>query len=181
MQHEQHPHTPARTDTGIAADTATGTTPATQPPAPARRPRLLRTSARLALGAAVVLLLAAIGLWCWLGAQQSLAQALALLQRHMPAGTSLQVEGVRGNLLQGGHIDKLIYRQHAPAPANANAPTPSGALPSHSSTSTSLGTGPHCATAPRACAACTSVASPMPTPAPRTQTAAPHCARSPCP
>ena len=128
MQHEQHPHTPASTDTGIAADTATGTTPATQPPAPARRPRLLRTSARLALGAAVVLLLAAIGLWCWLGAQQSLAQALALLQRHMPAGTSLQVEGVRGNLLQGGHIDKLIYRQHAPAPANANAPTPSGAL-----------------------------------------------------
>lgn len=125
MQHEQ-PGTKnsAQDNAAASTDSAANTAPAPQPPAPARRPRLLRTSARLAAGAALVLLLAAIGLWCWLGAQQSLAQAIALLQRHMPAGSSLQVQGVRGNLLQGGHIDQLIYRQSAPASANANTAAP---------------------------------------------------------
>ena len=108
MQEPHDPNTPGAHD--APTDPATAATP---PPAPVRA-GLVRRMARYGmwatLGLLMVLALALGGLWFWSATDESLNTLLNLVQRHMPAGSSLQVEGVSGSLRRGGHIDKLVYR-----------------------------------------------------------------------
>lgn len=105
-----------------------GTKPTPQPAAAANSPRPRRWLRRLGwglLGLMAVLALAAGGFWYWAAGERSLAAILHTLQRHMPAGSSLQVEGVSGSLRAGGHIDRLVYRKNGQtsAPPEASATT----------------------------------------------------------
>ena len=108
MQEPHDPNTPGAHD--APTDPATAVTP---PPAPVRASlarRMARYGLWAALGLLMVLALALGGLWFWSATDESLNTLLRLVQRHMPAGSSLQVEGVSGSLRRGGHIDKLVYR-----------------------------------------------------------------------
>ena len=96
------------------------TAPAARPPAPRRAGlgrRAVRYGAWFALGLFVVLALALGGLWFWSASDESLNTLLRLVQRHMPAGSSLHTEGVSGSLRRGGRIGKLVYRLEEAAPA----------------------------------------------------------------
>ena len=73
-------------------------------------------------GLMAVLALAAGGFWYWAAGERSLAAILHTLQRHMPAGSSLQVEGVSGSLRAGGHIDRLVYRKNGQTSAPQRIP-----------------------------------------------------------
>lgn len=108
MQEPRDPNTPS----AHVAPTEPATA-ATPPPAPVRAGlarRMARYGLWAALGLLMVLALALGGLWFWSATDESLNTLLRLVQRHMPAGSSLQVEGVSGSLRRGGHIDKLVYR-----------------------------------------------------------------------
>lgn len=52
------------------------------------------------------------GVWLWSGTPQSLAQALRLAIRQLPADQSLQVEGVSGTLRDGGRIALLRWQRN---------------------------------------------------------------------
>ena len=84
---------------------------AQRPPAPARRPRPAPRTLRrvlLALLTLGLLLVLALGsLWWWSGREQSLAQTLALAQRWLPTGYTLDVEDAQGSLRFGGKIASL--------------------------------------------------------------------------
>ena len=167
MQEPHDPNTPGAHD--APTDPATAVTP---PPAPVRASlarRMARYGLWAALGLLMVLALALGGLWFWSATDESLNTLLRLVQRHMPAGSSLQVEGVSGSLRRGGHIDKLVYRLNDTGrnPENhaENAERTgenAGALPSRWKTPTSPGTGPPCAIAPPSCATCMCAPSPSP-------------------
>ena len=121
-----------------------GTPPAAQPPAPRASllRRVLRRCMWLALGLLAVLALAAGGLWFWSATDESLNTLLHLVQHHMPAGSSLQLEGVSGSLRRGGHIDKLVYRLHDTAnPNKPGTPGPNASSPHTSSPDTSAPAG----------------------------------------
>ncbi|MDO5652800.1 MAG: translocation/assembly module TamB domain-containing protein [Brachymonas sp.] len=101
------------------------------PPAPlTRRQRAVRVVRRTAyfsslglLAFVVLAVLAMSALFHWSKGEQSLATMLQVLQRQMPAGMSLQAEGVSGTLRTGGHIRKLVLRQYP-----KEAPVEAGAL-----------------------------------------------------
>jgi translocation and assembly module TamB len=52
-----------------------------------------------------------VALWSWAGADSSLASALQRASAYLPAGQTLVVEGARGSLRQGGHIDLLRWEK----------------------------------------------------------------------
>lgn len=49
-------------------------------------------------------------LWAWLGTDTSLASTLARAAAYLPAGHTLEANGVTGSVRQGGHIGSLVYR-----------------------------------------------------------------------
>ena len=75
------------------------TAPLPPPPSSPRR----RAWAAAALGG-VCLLAVLLGLWGWARTDGSLATALRLVAWLLPAGQTLQLNGVRGNLSLGGHV-----------------------------------------------------------------------------
>src|SRR5690349_19673825 len=86
-------------------DAATPSVNATEAPRRCRgRPVLY------ALGGLVLflVLLICLALW-WTSSQGSLRQALSLAQRFLPAGQSLQFEGVAGSISRGGSIGMLRW------------------------------------------------------------------------
>ena len=56
-------------------------------------------------------LLAAGALWAWAGSETSLATALQMLPRFLPAGQTLKVQNVSGSLRSGGRIGTLRWQQ----------------------------------------------------------------------
>ncbi|MGP1629777.1 MAG: translocation/assembly module TamB domain-containing protein [Giesbergeria sp.] len=78
-------------------------------PAP-RRKRLLRHFLLAFTALLVVLLVAALMAWQWLGRDDSLAYVLQRAVQSLPADQQLQTEGVRGSLRRGGHIDRLRWQ-----------------------------------------------------------------------
>ena len=75
-----------------------------------RTQRVVRYGAWILAGLGLVFMLALGGLWYWSAGTQSLGTLLQIVQRNMPAGSSLQIEGVSGTVRHGGHIGKLVYR-----------------------------------------------------------------------
>ena len=75
-----------------------------------RTQRVVRYGAWILAGLGLAFMLALGGLWYWSAGTQSLGTLLQLVQRNMPAGSSLQIEGVSGTVRHGGHIGKLVYR-----------------------------------------------------------------------
>ncbi len=75
-----------------------------------RAQRAVRYGAWILGGLMLAFMLALGGLWYWSTGTQSLSTLLQIVQRNMPAGSSLQIEGVSGTVRHGGHIDKLVYR-----------------------------------------------------------------------
>ena len=71
---------------------------------------MVRYGAWILAGLGLVFMLALGGLWYWSAGTQSLGTLLQIVQRNMPAGSSLQIEGVSGTVRHGGHIGKLVYR-----------------------------------------------------------------------
>ena len=67
--------------------------------------------AKWATAGAAALLLAGASAWWWSGSEGSLASSLNLTRHLMPAGMQLQSDGVRGNLRQGGHVNRLVWQQ----------------------------------------------------------------------
>jgi translocation and assembly module TamB len=62
---------------------------------------------------AVALLSLVLGLGWWVQSEGSLAQALHLVARLLPAGQTLQAQEVRGSLKNGGHIGHLLWMKDA--------------------------------------------------------------------
>lgn len=112
------PHTPAKAQPSAAAAASTP---------PGRPRRWLRRGLWLALSLLTVLALALGGLWVWSASDESLNTLLQIAQRHMPAGSSLQVENVSGSLRRGGHIGKLVYRLEATGTESTDATRPAHA------------------------------------------------------
>ena len=88
-----------------------------QPPQPesaqtplTRAQRAVRYGAWVLAGLVLAFMLALGGLWYWSTGTQSLSTLLQIVQHNMPAGSSLQIEGVSGTVRHGGHIDRLVYR-----------------------------------------------------------------------
>ena len=75
-----------------------------------RTQRVVRYGAWILAGLGLAFMLALGGLWYWSAGTQSLGTLLQIVQRNMPAGSSLQIEGVSGTVRHGGHIGKLVYR-----------------------------------------------------------------------
>ena len=71
---------------------------------------MVRYGAWILAGLGLAFMLALGGLWYWSAGTQSLGTLLQIVQRNMPAGSSLQIEGVSGTVRHGGHIGKLVYR-----------------------------------------------------------------------
>lgn len=89
--------------------------PPTPPAAPRGPSRGRRTLRGLAVGVVLLAALAAligIGAWLWSGSAQSLAQTMQLAARQLPAGQSLQIEGVNGTLREGGRIARLRWERN---------------------------------------------------------------------
>ncbi|KAF1021971.1 MAG: Translocation and assembly module subunit TamB [Paracidovorax wautersii] len=59
----------------------------------------------------LLLVVVVLGLWIWTGSQRSLAQAITLAQRFVPAASALQATGVEGSLRHGGRIASLRWTQ----------------------------------------------------------------------
>ena len=114
-----------------------------------RTQRVVRYGAWILAGLGLVFMLALVGLWYWSAGTQSLGTLLQIVQRNMPAGSSLQIEGVSGTVRHGGHIGKLVYRL-----GDAQADESAGALTLLSKTLTSHGIGPFCGTVPPGCKRC---------------------------
>ncbi|KKW68590.1 hypothetical protein AAV94_04295 [Lampropedia cohaerens] len=81
---------------------------ASAPATPPRR-RWLRRLLWLLVALLLVVAAAIGGLLWWASSSQSLAGALALAQRLLPQGQTLQYEGVQGSISGGGHITRLRY------------------------------------------------------------------------
>ena len=81
---------------------------------PAPKPRLRKRIARSLLWFLIitVLLIAALlgGAWWWTGQDESLARTIAIAQRYLPAGQTLQATDVRGSLRRGGSVGQLQWR-----------------------------------------------------------------------
>jgi translocation and assembly module TamB len=68
----------------------------------------------LAMSSMAVLLVGSLlGLGFWVQSEGSLEQALSLLSSGLPSGQTLQVQEVRGNLRQGGHIGHMVWKKDA--------------------------------------------------------------------
>jgi len=71
--------------------------------------RTLRLGLKLLTAALLAILLLTGTLWLWSGADSSLASLTRQLQRFLPAGQTLVLEGVNGSLRHGGQIDLLRW------------------------------------------------------------------------
>ncbi|PAT31333.1 DUF490 domain-containing protein [Vandammella animalimorsus] len=78
----------------------------------ARRPRRrwLRALLWLLLGLVLLLALAVGGLWWWASRDGSLPRALALAQRYLPAGHTLDYSQAQGSITGGGQIGTLQWQ-----------------------------------------------------------------------
>src|SRR5450830_608908 len=69
----------------------------------------LRLGLKLLFAALLAVLLLTGALWLYSGADSSLASLTRQLQRFLPAGQTLVLEGVSGSLRSGGQIDLLRW------------------------------------------------------------------------
>ncbi|MDO4795759.1 MAG: translocation/assembly module TamB domain-containing protein [Brachymonas sp.] len=141
MPNDHDSRTPAQPHPAEPRTSAVAATP------PSRPRRWLRRGLWLVLGLLIVLALALGGLWVWSASNESLNTLLQIAQRHMPAGSSLQVENVSGSLRRGGHIGKLVYRleeaetQAAQPAANAASAASARSAGSSSAATTAANSG----------------------------------------